>query len=413
MDLMSNPRVKGLFGNVAASKVAGVEEQWAKTSWIANGHTLILPRGAGQQVRGLKWIRYRPDLWIVDDLEDDEGVMNEEQRKKLREWFFSAFLYTVNQYEGYGQDYEIIYIDTVKHEDALITYLLDDPEWASLQLSVCDDNYKTLAPEFLSQETLDKEIEHHRLNKTMDIFSRERMCQPVSRETRSFKTSYFRYYNEDDEHFVKEVRPRLINILVWDPSRSKNPKNSQTGLVVWGLDLEYGGFYVRHSEGEFYSQSEQHDQIFNLCDRYNVQVIGGEVTGLEEHLTYPFKNECIRRRKPALAGNFIELRARVGKGELKGDEGGKDGRIRGLLPHYERGLVWHNRANCGPLEQQLISFPRSKRKDIADAAAYLNQMLNKGTKYMSPPESGETRQDIEREYDVVRGAPPMRRRVFR
>jgi len=382
-ELTSNEIVLNVFGDVSASKVKGVSDKWTQKAWIANGKTFVLPRGAKQQVRGLKWGNKRPDLWIIDDLEDDEEIMNPEQRKKLKEWFEGSLLYTEAQYED-AERAKFIYIDTVKHEDALITHLLEDPEWDSITLSVCDDNYKTLVPTFISQERLDKEVERHRRNHTLDVFARERMSVPTAKETRAFKGEYFKYYEETDNDFVTDIKPRLINILIWDPAKRKNPKNAQTGLVVWGLDLERNAFYLRHSSGEFLSVGEQHDRVFALVDQYDVQVVGMEVTGLEEHLTYPFLNECMRRGRASVGTNMIELKARTGKGEMVGEEGGKDGRISGLLPFYERGLIFHNKANSGPLELQLLSFPRSKLKDIMDAAAYLLQMLEKGAKYMSP-----------------------------
>ena len=407
MDLASNQLVMKIFGDVRMSKVEGIDEKWAQTAFIANGMTMVLPRGAGQQVRGLLWNNKRPDVWLVDDLEDDIEIYNEHQRKKLREWFFGALMYTVMQFEDFA-DYEIVYVDTIKHQDALITYLMEDNDWEKLVLPACDDNYRTLAPGFISQETLDREVDAHRKRHTLDVFARERMCVPTSRESASFKSSYFKYYDENEPNFYEKIRPRLVNILIWDPSKTKNPRSAQSGFVVWGLDFEYNAYYVRQAIGEFLSVNEQHERVFGLAEQYNVQALGIEVTGLEEHILYPFKNECLRRGRPALAAKIVELKARTGKGELIGEEGGKDGRIRSLIPFYEQGLVWHNTVGCGPLEAQLLGFPRSKLKDISDAAAYISQMLEKGVRYMSPASSEVDRFNIEDEYRELDNEPSIR-----
>jgi len=412
-DLMANKMVKKIFGDVSASKVEGVDEKWTQKAWIANGETFVLPRGAGQQVNGLLWLHYRPDLWIVDDLDDRVEVRSEVQRKRLQEWFFGALMYTFSQYKGL-QKQEIIYFDTIKHEDALICHLLDDPDWEALRISVCDENYNTLAPDFMSQEELDAEIASHRRKHTMNIFAREMMSLASSTEDGSFKGEYFRYYNETDPEFVTKVKPRLLNILIWDPSKTKNPTSAQTAFVVWGLDLEYNAFYVRLPVGEFLTVNEQQEKAIELAERYNVVAIGIETTGLEDWILYPFKNECIRRGKPGIASKIMPLSAKTGKGELTGEEGGKDGRIRGLIPLYEQGLIFHNEANCGPLEQQLLSFPFSRLKDIMDAAAYLNQMLEKGVKYMGPSHLlEESAAEIEAEYAMLQDEPPLEREYFR
>ena len=389
LDLTANKEVRKIWGDISSSRVEGMEEKWATTSWIghvADTQTIVVPRGAGQQVRGLLWNHSRPDLWIIDDLEDDEEINNEEQRKKLRKWWYGAFIHTVSQWEKYT-DYEMVYIDTMKHEDALPTYLIDDGDWDVLTLSVCDSNYKTLVPDFISQETIDKELKKHRKNRTMDVFARERMVQPSSKEAASFKQEYFKYYDENDEHFVDVISKRLINILIHDPSRTKNPKNAQSAFVVYGLDFEYNTFYIRLAQGWYFSPKEAQDKMIELLKQYKIQVFGLELTGLEEHILHPIKNELIRQKMFGV--HIIPLNPRTGKGELKGEDGGKDGRILSMLPYLERGLVKINAVGCGPLEQQWLSYPRAKKKDISDAAGYLGQMLEKGQKYMSPQEVDE------------------------
>jgi len=411
-DLTTIPEIRKIFGDVSESKLEGLDDKWAQTSFVAHvagNQTIVAPKGAKQQVRGMNWRHIRPDFWIIDDLEDDEEVNSEEQRKKLRAWFYGAFLFTVGQWENYD-DHEMIYVDTIKHEDALLTYLMEDDDWDNLTLSICDENYKTRVPGFVSQEKLDKEVEGHRRRHTLDVFARERMCQPTSKEAAAFRQEYFQYYKEDDEDFRKRL-PYIVNMLLFDPSKTKNPKNAQSAFVVWGLDLEHSMFYVRFAQGYYMSPKEMHDKFIDLMVLYKVTVAGVEVTGLEDHIMHPIKNEMIRRR---LAGvPLITLNPKTGKGELTGEEGGKDGRIVSLLPYFERGLVKINVAHAGPLEQQLLSFPRSKKKDISDAAGYLGQALEKGSKYMNPPVAeDESIIDIEAEYACLDNEPPMQRAVL-
>jgi hypothetical protein len=407
MGLVANDFVRKIFGDVRTSEFEGVDEQWAKTSWIANGETLVLPRGAGQQVNGLLWLYYRPDFWVVDDLDDRIEVRNEVQRKKLREWFYGALMYTFSQYKK-DEENEMLYLDTIKHPDGLICHLMDDPDWETLSLSICDKNYKTLAPSITTQKELDEEIESHRRKHTMDVFAMERMGLAQSKEYGTFKASYFHYYDEEDEDFIKNIKPRLVNILIYDPSKTKNPASAQSGYVVWGLDFEANLFYVRQAIGEYLGVGEQYDKIIELATWYRVQALGVEITGLEDHLIYNITNEFLRKKLFWLASCLVTLDARSGRGDFTGYEGGKEGRISLLLPYYEKGLIRHNRKTCGPLEQQLLG---SKLRDVADAAAYLPQMLSKGAKYMMPLDTKED-SDIESEYKQIQYDPPVRRNVF-
>jgi hypothetical protein len=68
-ELITNEMIVKLFG---PQKTIAADESFAKNMWVTSGGTLVLPRGAGQQIRGLNYRGARPDLIIIDDLEDDE-----------------------------------------------------------------------------------------------------------------------------------------------------------------------------------------------------------------------------------------------------------------------------------------------------------------------------------------------------
>ena len=392
-ELLSNRKLRKLFGSIKVSDFDYIEmeEFFSKKAWTAFGDTLVNPRGALQQIRGMLWREYRPDIIIPDDLEDTHHLDNETLRKSRYDWFTADVMEAVPQL---GSDWKIIYIDTVKHEDALIEHLLEDDEWEHLRLSGCDENYRTSAPIFYPQVKLDAELKRHRKNHTMDIFARERMCQPISRETAAFKSEYFKYYSETDGTFLQR-REYLENVLLVDPAKTANPKNAQTGVVLWGVDIETNALYQRVAEGNFWHPEEMYNGVFAMAQHYGVRVIGVEVTGLEEFIKYPFQNEALRR---GLHFEFVWLKARAGKGEFAGEHGGKTARISALIHLYRQGMIYHNRHNCGPYEQQLITFPRPKKWDIMDAAAYIIEILEMGLRYFNPSFAETEGDAVEREY---------------
>ena len=414
-DLLQNTYIRKIFGDVKSSKSGSSgDEKWAEKSWIAHvggGSSMVLPRGQSQQVNGLIWKDWRPDLWVIDDLEDRVEVRTAEQRKKVRNWFFGVLLYSFSQYESEADDQELIYSDTIKHRDALMCHLMDDPDWEVLNLPVCDKSYHTLAPAFKSQETLDKEVASHRERGTLDIFAMEQMGQTQSEEMKSFHPSMVKYYNENDEDFVNGPRKRLINVVIWDPAKTVNPKSAETGFTVWGLDLEYNAFYARLCIGERLTVPEQQDKAIWLVETFNAQSLGIEVTSLEDHILYPFINECQRKKKYHIPPKILKLQARAGKGEMKGEEGGKEGRISLLVPYYIRGLIWHDRVGAARLEQQLLG---SRLRDVADSAAYLPKMLMEAHKFMQPT-TVDAEPDTfaeEQAYRELEDEPPMKRNVY-
>ncbi|GAF92885.1 unnamed protein product, partial [marine sediment metagenome] len=124
---------------------------------------------------------------------------------------------------------------------------------------------------------------------------------------------------------------------------------------------------------------------FAMCDRLNARVLGYEVDGLSEFITQPFVNEMIRR---GLNLDMVELQARKGEAsDIKGIAGRKARRIATLAPYYRQGLVFHNSKACGPLESQLIEFPKARHDDVMDCAAYVIQMMHKADVYFDSVES--------------------------
>jgi hypothetical protein len=48
--------------------------------------------GQGQQMRGINIDNQRPDIAVIDDVEDNENTESESQQKKLDRWMFGPFL---------------------------------------------------------------------------------------------------------------------------------------------------------------------------------------------------------------------------------------------------------------------------------------------------------------------------------
>ena len=114
-DLLTNKYVRSLWGSIKESEIEyAMDEQFSKLAWVAFGRTFVLPRGKGQQVRGLNWNDRRPNIIICDDLENKEEIKNSELRDRDKEWFHSDVMKSLDTYRDDGI---VIYIDTVKHED--------------------------------------------------------------------------------------------------------------------------------------------------------------------------------------------------------------------------------------------------------------------------------------------------------
>jgi hypothetical protein len=382
-ELITNRQIRQVFGSIKIDDNFGeIDESFSKHSWVAYGNTLVMPRGSQQQVRSMIFANSRPQLIIVDDFEDKKELENPELRRKNRDWFWTDLYRCVDRY---SKKWRIIYIDTLKHADSLLEELLNDPNWASLRLELFNDNYKSTVPYLYSDEEILAEVESARRNGTLDQLYMELRSLPTSRENASFLQEYFKYYEEPDIF----DNPDLESVVIVDPAKTAQMQSADSAIVGIGADYRKGALYVRDVVSGKMFPEEVYEQAFQMAKRLKARVIGVEVTGLEEFIKQPFTNHMMKKGL-SYVFELIWLKARGGSPD---GERGKLKRIGGLVPYYRLGSIYHNKTCCGKLEAQLLSFPRSGLVDVADATAYVIELLELGERYFqdSPPEQDEGR----------------------
>ncbi|MEE8599341.1 MAG: hypothetical protein V3S69_07560, partial [Dehalococcoidales bacterium] len=375
-ELVTNRSIKHFFGSVRTKVDKDFEESFSKKSWVAFD-TMVLPRGAGQQVRGILFKNDRPGLIVIDDLEDPEKIMNDELRKALLQWLYADVIKAIPRVGPAALTWKIVYIDTLKHEDSVLQHLLDSPEWESVRLEACDENFEPTAPEFMTKEAIMLEWQQHVDAGQTDVFFRELRNLPISTKDAAFRPEYFKYYNLPPERKPKEedlekLEPdiqgdrNIETVIILDPAKTVKIHSAESAIVAVGIDLAHAKLFIRDIVSDRLYPEQIYDEMFGMARRLDAKVIGIEETSLNEFIKQPIKNEMFRR------GDFYELVWLKPRGGEK-----KEHRVKELVPYYRGGYIYHNAscANIKRLEQQLLGFPRSKLWDIMDALAYIIQML--------------------------------------
>ncbi|MBU0615940.1 MAG: hypothetical protein KJ601_07660, partial [Nanoarchaeota archaeon] len=261
--LQQNELIEKLFGRVDVSQ-KGFKEGFSKQSWVAYGDVYVLPRGAGQQVRGKNWMGHRPGLIVIDDLESTELIKSDEQRLKLQDWFYSDLMKTESKF---GKPAEFLYIDTIKHEDALLQNLIDASDWLHVDtdtgvLSICDEHFNTYDENYMTTEEIKNEYALHREKGKTDLFYMEYMNIPISLEDAIFKPSYFKYFEERGDHLLvsrsnlgvlkvdklwsvddefEKIKTRnLVTIVIVDPARTVKIQSAESAVITVSIDRNTG-----------------------------------------------------------------------------------------------------------------------------------------------------------------------------
>lgn len=377
-ELLSNKKLRHVFGDPRVSRNSDYDEAFSKRAWVANiadGGTLVVPKGMRQPIRGMLFGMYRPDLIILDDAEDKDEITNEDNRERWYDWVLTDAALAPDLP---GNTYRMIYVDTLKHEDAVLQRLIKRDDWRGLELELFDDNLHSRIPEYLDDAWVAETVSAHRKAGTLDYIWREMRNKVIAGEAAAFRGSYFKYYDDevDFEHADLEAA-----VLV-DPAKSANPGSADSAIVGIAMDYDRKRVYVRDIDAGRFTQDVMYEKILNMADRIHANVIGLEVTGLKDYITHPFHDYMIRHNRMY---NVVELKPRKGEGDYSARGRGKEGRIAAMIPYYREGLIYHNPQSCSLLEAQLLSFPRSARWDVMDALSYFVQLFAEGDRFLAGP----------------------------
>lgn len=119
-ELEANPRLQHDFPDAC-----GQGRIWREGVIVTANNIKVEGFGTGKKIRGRRHGPYRPDLVILDDVENDENVESPKQRDKLEKWILKAVL-KLGPTDG---TMDVLYAGTVLLFDAVIVRFSKKPGW--------------------------------------------------------------------------------------------------------------------------------------------------------------------------------------------------------------------------------------------------------------------------------------------
>lgn len=359
----SNERLREFYGDLTS-------DTWSGGRIVVNG-IMIKAVGAGMKVRGLKYRGNRPDLVLVDDLENDELVESLERREKLELWFNKALLPSM-QKEG-----RLIMIGTILHYDSLLNKIINPELYQQfvkrLYKAITDKG--ALWPEHLDLLELEQIKSDYMKNGLGYVFYQEYQNDPVSGENRKFRLEKIKYYGEEQERLLSATP--VNTYITIDRAYSTQKTADFTGIVVVSVDMN-NNWYIRLAERFKGSEDELIEKIFDLHGYWKPRKIGIEQKAYE----YTLKSTLDREMRTRNEFFLVE--------EVKDLGTSKNVRIEGLVPRFNTGSIYFLR-NQTDLIDELITFPSGRYDDLIDALAYQLAMTKpadpKGQQQQSKPKA--------------------------
>lgn len=340
----------------------------AKAKWLTHEKGGYTATGIGGPITG-KGFR----IGIIDDpLKNREDADSEVIREKQWKWFRSTFL---TREEGNGA---IILILTRWHDDDLAGRILKQQEqegtneWELIRMTAIaeEDEPNRKKGEALWPWKFPISILNKRKT-DLGPYEWSALYQqnPVDSEHAEFKKEWFK--SRTFEEVLKLETRKFVTI---DPAWAMRDKSDYIGVTINYVDKEntwnLRSFRVKMDSKELVNL------MFKLHDEVKPEKFGIE-EGAYEMAIKPFMEDEMRKR-----GKFLTIEPLKHKGHAK------NMRIRGMIPRYSSGSIYHIENECGDLEEELVRFPKGTNDDTADSAAYQNQIADKPSPDSKDDEEG-------------------------
>ena len=377
-ELAFNPRLKTDFPDAC-----GQGRVWQAGTIVTANDIKVQVAGSGKKLRGLRHGPYRPDLTILDDIENDEQVRNPEQRDKLNAWLNK----TVLALGGAGQKYDVIYIGTILHYDSVLNRMLNNPFWKSIKFKAMlqwpdnmalwdrwEELYRNegelVADAFYQTHKIEMEqgaitswkargvlaLMKIRARDGHAAFDSEYQNDPVAGDAAPFANSITFWVNRLNE---------WIFYGACDPSLGKAGKSRDpSALVIGGYNRATGTLDVVEALIKKRLPDKIISDIIELQRQYRCLLWGIETVQFQEFL----KTELVKRG--ALAGVPIPARGIKPSAD-------KLMRIESLQPYMANGQI-RLHAGQSTLIDQFRHFPMADHDDGPDAVHMLWGLVASG-----------------------------------
>ena len=242
-----------------------VDSEWRSTSLVIPKYgAKIMCASIDQAIRGYRFMEYRPNLIILDDLEDTESVRTRENREKTFRQVMSNIIPMGDRHT------RIFFIGTRLNNNCLIVRLQEAIQsgrmWGIFRSYPLLKDGKILWPERFPDMAA---IEDLRRSLPDDVsWYREYLLEAIDEAAQVIKSEWIRNYTElPARNKDGEYRYTVISV---DPAFTENQTSDYTGIViahVFGYDLERK-MYVESIVNEKMDPDTLVQRIKDLADMY-------------------------------------------------------------------------------------------------------------------------------------------------
>lgn len=329
-------------------------DEWSAMSIVLKSNNArILVASTEQSIRGIRHGQYRPDLIILDDVEDLASVKTQELRDKLEEWYTAE----VVPLGITTRDAKFVFVGTRLHEDDLYSRVIRKIKEKRMRgtyriYPIATGKGKPTWPgKYPNKQSLVKEKE--RLMSEA-AWQREYMLQIIYDDHYIYKPGDFTRYQVMPP--AEKLRFILISIDLAISTKSTADKTAMAAAYISGYNKELKAYLAEKVINKKMDFTQTIQEIRNYRDSL---LQGIPVYLLVENVAY--QQAAIEQLK--IEGFTVY------PVNPQGED--KRARLTTVSPLVKNATILFPILGTKELEQQLISFGIERYDDLADAFAYL------------------------------------------
>ena len=362
INYMKSPNFESVFGKVKFTKESDTDSLWQFEITLLDGRVkkcILRAVGYGQQMRGINIDNQRPDITVIDDVEDLENTESELQQKKLDKWIFGTYL------KALARKRKIIWLGNMLQKTSLLARLSIRPNWNPVKFGCLVKDAESgalrpLWPDRWSMAELIEDFEEYRDLGLIETW----MCEMMNMPGHGVDG-----FTIEQINFAPVPGPDEIQAawLVLDPAFGERATNDDSSITVHVLPKNGPPMVVEHRTGRF-REHEMFDHMYELGLKWNAWVWGIEAVAAQRVLI-PFFELLLMGKLMNHQVQLLPLMA--GRGDPK------VGRIMAWVSLMAKGeyAVYEGAIE---ITSQLLDYNMKKssnRDDLIDSCAYGPQML--------------------------------------
>ena len=364
VNFLKTDNFRAVYGEVRILKESETESIWIFELPLGNGKIkkcILRAVGSNQSMRGINVDNQRPDIAVVDDVEDEDNTSSPVMQKKLDRWMFGTFL------KALARRRKVLWLGNMLQKTSLLARLSANPKWNPVVFGALVRNNITgeLQPLWEDRWPLDELIEdfqEYRELGLVETWMCEMMNMPGHGEN-GFTQEQIFYQPVPSPDGIKAAW------LTVDPAFGEANHNDYTAICVHVLPENGVPMVVAQSTGRM-REHEMFEECFRLALYWNAWVWGIEAIAAQRVLLTLFRVLLITKGM----GNQVELLPLMaGRGDPKVS------RISAFVSLMEK-KEYAIYEGAMEITTQLLEYDMSKREqpdDLIDSAAYGPQMLEK------------------------------------